>query len=34
MVELGTVVTVRVRRGVLERFLIVHPIEAPLDTTP
>jgi transcription elongation factor GreA len=30
-VELGTVVTIRVGRGVLERFLIVHPIEAPLD---
>jgi transcription elongation factor GreA len=31
MVELGTVVTVRVGQGVLERFLVVHPIEAPLD---
>ncbi len=31
VVELGTVVTVRVGQGVLERFLIVHPIEAPLD---
>lgn len=30
-VEPGTVVTIRVERGVLERFLIVHPIEAPLD---
>ncbi len=31
VVELGTVVTVGVGQGVLERFLIVHPIEAPLD---
>ncbi|MDQ3885650.1 MAG: GreA/GreB family elongation factor [Actinomycetota bacterium] len=31
VVELGTVVTVRVGQGALERFLIVHPIEAPLD---
>lgn len=31
VVELGTVVTVGVGEGVLERFLIVHPIEAPLD---
>lgn len=31
VVEPGTVVTVRVEQGVLERFLIVHPIEAPLD---
>lgn len=31
VVELGTVVTVGVGQGILERFLIVHPIEAPLD---
>lgn len=31
VVELGTLVTVRAGHGVLERFLIVHPIEAPLD---
>jgi transcription elongation GreA/GreB family factor len=31
VVEPGTIVTVRVEQGVLERFLIVHPIEAPLD---
>jgi transcription elongation factor GreA len=31
VVELGTVVTIGVGQGVLERFLIVHPIEAPLD---
>ncbi len=31
VVELGTVVTVGVGQGDLERFLIVHPIEAPLD---
>jgi transcription elongation factor GreA len=31
VVKLGTVVTVRVGQGVLERFLIVHPVEAPLD---
>ena len=31
VVELGTVVTVGVEPGGLEQFLIVHPIEAPLD---
>jgi transcription elongation GreA/GreB family factor len=31
VVELGKAVTVRDGRGVVERFLIVHPIEAPLD---
>jgi transcription elongation factor GreA len=31
VVDLGKAVTVRDGRGVVERFLIVHPIEAPLD---
>lgn len=31
VVELGTAVTVRDGQGVMERFLIVHPVEAPLD---
>jgi transcription elongation factor GreA len=31
VVELGNAVTVRDDQGVVERFLIVHPIEAPLD---
>jgi transcription elongation factor GreA len=31
VVDLGTAVTVRDGQGVVERFLIVHPIEAPLD---
>jgi transcription elongation factor GreA len=31
VVELGRTVTVRDDRGVVERFLIVHPLEAPLD---
>jgi transcription elongation factor GreA len=31
VVDLGTAVTVRDGQGVMERFLIVHPIEAPLD---
>jgi transcription elongation factor GreA len=30
-VELGKAVTVRDAQGVVERFLIVHPIEARLD---
>ncbi|HEV2930834.1 MAG TPA: GreA/GreB family elongation factor [Propionibacteriaceae bacterium] len=33
VVELGKAVTVRDDQGVVERFLIVHPIEAPLDDT-
>jgi transcription elongation factor GreA len=33
VVELGEAVTVRDDQGVVERFLIVHPIEAPLDDT-
>ncbi len=31
VVDLGTAVTVLDGQGVMERFLIVHPIEAPLD---
>jgi hypothetical protein len=31
VVELGKAVTVRDDQGVVERFLIVHPVEAPLD---
>jgi transcription elongation factor GreA len=31
VVELGTTVTVRDGQGVMEQFLIVHPVEAPLD---
>jgi transcription elongation GreA/GreB family factor len=31
VVDLGTAVTVRDGQGVMERFLIVHPVEAPLD---
>ena len=31
VVDLGTAVTVRDAQGVMEQFLIVHPVEAPLD---
>jgi transcription elongation factor GreA len=31
VVEVGKAVTIRDGQGVVERFLIVHPIEAPLD---
>jgi transcription elongation GreA/GreB family factor len=31
VVELGKAVTVRDGQGAVERFLIVHPVEAPLD---
>ncbi|HYT26028.1 MAG TPA: GreA/GreB family elongation factor, partial [Actinomycetota bacterium] len=33
VVELGETVTVQIGGGALERFLIVHPVEAPLDNT-
>ena len=33
VVELGETVTVQVTGGTLEQYLIVHPVEAPLDTT-
>ena len=33
VVELGETVTVQVAGGAPEQFLIVHPVEAPLDTT-
>jgi transcription elongation GreA/GreB family factor len=33
VVELGETVTVQVTGGAPEQFLIVHPVEAPLDTT-
>jgi transcription elongation factor GreA len=33
VVELGKAVTVQDGQGVIQRFLIVHPVEAPLDDT-
>jgi transcription elongation factor GreA len=33
VVELGKAVTVQDGQGVVQRFLIVHPVEAPLDDT-